>query len=120
LEYWYEYRHKKLLSEMDQSRIQQDVPVLREIISIVGDDPDNPTSAGYLFSFVFSDPGDGDKWVGWDKKTPDLQNLLKHVRKGHLLQQFFSAAETPSPTSPLCDAGDEDNKLVRVIDVDEL
>ena len=48
---------------------------------------------------IFSDPGD-DKWAGWDKKTPDLPNLLKHVRKGNLLAQFRAAQDA----LPLCDA----------------
>lgn len=90
LDHWYGVRLRKELTDVEPTRIQTDLPYIQELISTV-----NGESHAVL-SFVFTDPGD-DKWVGWNKKSPDLPNLIKHLRNGHLLQQF---RERDIPTVP--------------------
>jgi hypothetical protein len=80
LEHWYGVRGPLELSEAEPIRIEADLPLVREILSVV-------PNGNALLSFVFTDPGD-DKWAGWDAKTPNLPALLKHVRKGEILSQL--------------------------------
>jgi hypothetical protein len=95
LEYWYQTRMNRGLSDMDSFRIQNDLPFVQELISTV-----NGNSRS-LLEFVFTDPGEGD-WAGWDKKSPNLPALLKHVRKGDILAQFSAYREEhPYGASPI-------------------
>jgi hypothetical protein len=85
MDHWYGVRLRvDHLSEVSSSRIQEDLPLVREILSII------PDKGNDLLSFVFTDPGD-DKWAGWDAKTSNLPALLKHVRKGEILSQLAKA-----------------------------
>jgi hypothetical protein len=97
LDYWYHIRLKQDLSEVNPTRIQQDLPFVQELISAVNGNSRN------LLTFVFTDPGEGE-WAGWDKKTPNLSALVKHIRKGDILVQFAEWLENnpggePSPSS---------------------
>jgi hypothetical protein len=123
LDHWYGVRLRKELTDVEPARIQIDLPYIQELISTV-----NGESHAVL-SFVFTDPGD-DKWVGWNKKSPDLPNLIKHLRNGHLLQQFRdSREEEVTPTVPSAPSKKKARvaRVVRdegipekIIDVDEL
>ena len=97
LDYWYQHKLHQTIDTVRPGRIETDLPALREIGSVVNGKTRD------LFSFVLSDPGEG-SWAGWDKKSPNLPALLKHVRKGNLLQQFRETQETPSSALHLCDA----------------
>ncbi len=87
LDYWYQVRLKRSIDQMDEARIQQDLPFVKELISTVNGNSRN------LLRFVFTDPGEGE-WAGWDKKTPNLPALIKHVRKGDILVQFAGWLDT--------------------------
>jgi hypothetical protein len=72
LDYWYERKRKT----------EDDLTALREIAASVSD-------TRLFLGFVFqSEPNPNGKWDGWDKKSPNLPALAKHVRNGFILQQF--------------------------------
>jgi hypothetical protein len=94
LDHWYGMRGPLELPEAEPSRIKADLPLVKEILSIV------PGNGNRLLSFVFTDPGD-DNWAGWNKKSPSLPQLLKHVRKGDILVQFQESRKYKAPTPPV-------------------
>jgi hypothetical protein len=103
LDYFYQKRHGDTLAviqQIDPSRIETDAALAVYPVCALG-----PREAREVLDFTISDPGDPDKgWAGWDAKTPHLAAFEKHVKKGHLVQQFRAARKPERNFVHTCDA----------------